>query len=129
MLYRLLANLTLLTHLGFVLFVVFGAVLVLRWPRLAWLHLPAVAWGIFIEVAGVICPLTPLENSFRRLAGESGYDGGFIEHYLIPLLYPPELTREVQFVLATLVILINLALHGALLWHSHAARRCTQAQS
>lgn len=123
MLYGVLADLTLVTHLAFVLFVVFGGVLVLRWPVLVSLHLPAVAWGIYLEVAGAICPLTPLENRFRRLAGESGYQGGFIEHYLMPLLYPPELTREGQLVLAALVILINLALYGALLWHWRHIRR------
>ncbi|MFB3818484.1 MAG: DUF2784 domain-containing protein [Candidatus Methylomirabilales bacterium] len=121
--YRLLADLTLVTHLAFVLFVVFGGVLVLRWPALVALHLPAVGWGIYLEVAGAICPLTPLENHFRRLAGESGYHGGFIEHYLMPLLYPPELTHEGQLVLAALVIVINLALYGAMLWCWRRTRR------
>ena len=113
--YRLLADLLVLVHLGFVLFVVLGGLLVLRWPRLAWLHLPAAAWGAFIEAVGWICPLTPLENLLRRHAGDAGYAGGFIEHYIITLLYPPGLTRTVQFVLTAAVVAINLAVYAALL--------------
>lgn len=107
MIYRLLADLVFLAHLAFVLFVVLGGIAVWWKPRLAWLHLPAVAWGALIEFAGWICPLTPWEQSLRRLAGENGYSGGFVEHYLFPLLYPEGLTRDVQIVLGMLVLAIN----------------------
>lgn len=107
MIYRLLADFVFLAHLAFVLFVVLGGVAVWRTPRLAWLHLPAVAWGALIEFAGWICPLTPWEQSLRVLAGEQGYSGGFVEHYLVPILYPAALTRDIQIVLGVLVLLIN----------------------
>lgn len=107
MIYRLLADLVFLAHLAFVLFVVLGGIAVWWKPKLAWLHLPAVAWGALIEFAGWICPLTPWEQSLRRLAGENGYSGGFVEHYLFPLLYPEGLTRDVQIVLGVLVLAIN----------------------
>ena len=107
MIYRLLADLVFLAHLAFVLFVVLGGIAVWWRPKLAWLHLPAVAWGALIEFAGWICPLTPWEQSLRRLAGEQGYSGGFVEHYLFPLLYPEGLTRDVQIVLGVLVLAIN----------------------
>lgn len=107
MTYRLLADLVFLAHLAFVLFVVLGGIAVWWRPGLAWLHVPAVAWGALIEFAGWICPLTPWEQSLRRLAGERGYSGGFVEHYLFPLLYPEGLTRDVQVALGALVLLIN----------------------
>jgi len=113
--YRLLADLLVLIHLGFVLFVVLGGLLVLRRPRLAWLHLPAAAWGAFIEAVGWICPLTPLENALRQHAGDAGYAGGFIEHYIIAVLYPPGLTRNIQFVLTGIVVIVNLAVYALLL--------------
>ena len=100
-----------LLHLLFVVFVALGALLVLRYPWLAMLHLPAVAWGAWIEITGSACPLTFLENDLRRRAGESGLRGGFIEHYLYPILYPPGLTRPVQWLLAAIVIIGNLALY------------------
>ena len=113
--YRVLANVVVVVHIAFVLFVVFGGLLVLRNPRLAWLHLPAAAWGVMIEFAGWTCPLTPLENEFRLRGGEAGYSGGFIEHYLLPILYPTGLTRGAQFVLGSLVLVLNLALYALLL--------------
>lgn len=103
-------------HLAFVLFVVLGGLLVLRWPRVAWVHLPAAAWGVAIELAGWICPLTPLEVRLRRLGGGAGYAGGFVETYLLPVLYPRGLTREVQVVLAALVVAVNLVVYTAALW-------------
>ena len=115
MIYRLLADLVFLAHLAFVLFVVLGGIAVWRMPRLAWLHLPAVAWGALIEFAGWICPLTPWEQSLRRLAGDRGYSGGFVEHYLTPLLYPEGLTRDVQVVLGALVLAINLVAYALIL--------------
>jgi hypothetical protein len=107
MIYRLLADLVFLAHLAFVLFVVLGGIAVWWKLRLAWLHLPAAAWGVLIEFAGWICPLTPWEQSLRRLAGEQGYSGGFVEHYLFPLLYPEGLTRDVQIALGVVVLAIN----------------------
>ena len=102
----------LLLHLAFVLFVVFGALLVARWPRLAWLHLPAAAWGFYIEASGRGCPLTTLENLLRMRAGQAGYGESFDEHYLLPLIYPGSLTRELQLALAAGVVGINLLLYG-----------------
>ncbi len=88
-------------------FVVLGGIVVFHVPKLAWLHLPAVAWGALIEFAGWICPLTPLEQSLRALAGERGYAGGFVEHYLLPILYPAGLTREIQIGLGLAVLIVN----------------------
>lgn len=112
MFYRLLADLTVLLHGAFVLFVVAGGLLALWKVRWAWVHVPAALWGAYVELAGRICPLTPLENHFRQLAGERGYAGGFIEHYLIPLMYPAGLTRHTQLILGAVVIAINLAIYG-----------------
>ena len=114
--YRLLADLTLILHAGFVAFVMLGALLVLRWPRVAWIHLPAVLWGAGIEFLGGVCPLTPLENHWRRLAGGDGYAGGFVEHYVVPILYPDGLTRRVQVVLGVLVLMVNVAVYAWVLW-------------
>ncbi|MEX0733931.1 MAG: DUF2784 domain-containing protein [Steroidobacteraceae bacterium] len=111
MIYRFLADAVLVLHLAFILFVVLGGLVVLRAPRLAWLHLPAVVWGACIEIFGWICPLTPLENRLRALGGEDGYAGGFIEHYLTALIYPAGLTRNLQFLLGALVVAINLAVY------------------
>lgn len=122
LIYRLLADATVVAHLAFVLFVVGGGLLVLRWPRLAWLHLPAAIWGAFIEFAGWICPLTPLENWLRRRGGEQGYDVSFVEHYLIPVLYPEALSREMQWMLGSLVLVINLTVY-ALVFRRHARIR------
>lgn len=108
MIHSLLADAVLLLHLAFIMFVVLGAFLVRRFPRLIWLHLPAVAWGALIELAGWICPLTPLENHLRRLGGEAGYEGGFIGHYLLPLVYPEALSRQLQVALGIGVIVINI---------------------
>lgn len=115
MIYRFLAGCVVAFHLGFVLFVVLGGLLALRWPRVAWLHLPAAVWGAFVEFSSVICPLTPLENRLRRLGGEDGYSGGFIAHYMIPVLYPSGLTRGTQIVLGVFVVLLNVTVY-AILW-------------
>lgn len=115
MLFRILADVVVVIHFGFVVFVTLGALLVLRWRRLAWVHVPAAIWGAGIEFLGGICPLTPLEVRLRRLAGEAGYSGGFIEHYLLPVLYPGGLTREVQITLGVLVLAVNLGIYGWIL--------------
>lgn len=112
MIYRALADVVLVLHLAFVLFVVLGGLLVLRWRWVAFLHVPAAIWGILIEYAGWICPLTPLENSLRRLGGEAGYSGGFIQHYIQPVLYPSGLTRGTQIALGTLALVVNLIAYG-----------------
>jgi hypothetical protein len=109
--YRILVAIVVGFHLGFVLFVVLGGLLVLRWPRLAWLHLPSAVWGALIEFAGWICPLTPLENHLRRAGGTAEYAGGFVEHYLLPVLYPVGLTRSAQYVLGAGVVLVNVAVY------------------
>jgi len=113
--YRLLADLLVLLHFAFVLFVVLGGMVVLRHPRLAWVHLPAAAWGATIEFTGWICPLTPWEQSLRRLGGQAGYAGGFVEHYLLPLLYPSGLTASRQLVLGIFVVAVNVVIYLAVL--------------
>jgi hypothetical protein len=120
--YGLLAEVVLLAHAAFVVFVVLGGLLVLRWPRLAWIHLPVVAWGAGIEFAGGICPLTPLENHLRALAHEQGYAGGFVEHYVFGLLYPEGLTRELQIVLGLGVLALNGAVYAWLWYRRRQAR-------
>lgn len=114
MAYRILADLVVGVHAVFVVFVVAGGLLVLRWPWVAGAHLPAVVWGALIEFRGWVCPLTPLEKSLRASAGQAGYEGGFIEHYLLPVLYPAGLTRGVQLVLGSLVVVVNLLVYGML---------------
>lgn len=109
--YWLLANALVLLHLVFILFVVGGGLLVAWKKSFVWLHLPAAIWGALIEFMGWICPLTPLENHFRRLSGTSGYEGGFIEHYLLPLIYPETLTAATQYVLGGLVLAINFLIY------------------
>ncbi len=110
-----LADLVVLLHLAFILFVMLGGLLVLRRRRLMWLHLPVVAWGAAIEFVGWVCPLTPLENHLRAAAGEAGYSGGFVAHYLIPLIYPEGLTRELQWLLGALVLLVNALVYWRVL--------------
>ena len=113
--YSLLADLTLVVHFAFVIFVVVGGLLVLRWPRVAWAHIPAAVWGALIEFGGWVCPLTPLENEFRRRAGEAAYGGGFVERYLLPVIYPGAMTRTVQVTLGVLVIAVNALIYGVVL--------------
>jgi hypothetical protein len=117
MLFGWLADLVVVLHASFVLFVVGGGLLALRRPRLACVHLPAAVWGVLIEFGGWLCPLTPLENWLRRRGGGTGYAGGFVEHYVLPVLYPSGLTRGVQLSLGLIVLAVNGAVYGYLLRH------------
>jgi len=116
MFYRLAADAVVLLHLGFVVFVVAGGLLVFRWRRVALLHLPAVVWAVLLEFRGWLCPLTPLELSLRASGGQAGYSGGFVEHYILPVLYPAELDSTLQIALGSFVIVINVVLYSWLLW-------------
>lgn len=107
-----------LVHLLFIVFVLLGGLLVVRWHGLVWLHLPAVAWGVVVEVLHLQCPLTPLENSLRRAAGEAGYSGGFIEHYLLAIIYPAGLTPQIQLWLGAVVMLVNALVYGVVICRS-----------
>jgi hypothetical protein len=109
--YALAADAVLVLHLGFVLFVGLGGLLALRWPRIAWIHIPSAVWGAAIEFAGWICPLTPIENDLRARAGESPYTGDFVARYLLPLIYPEGLTRDAQIVLGLGVVILNTAIY------------------
>jgi len=109
---RLAADALLIAHLAFIVFVLAGGLLVLHRRIWAAVHLPAVAWGAFAELTGTVCPLTPLENSLRRAAGSTGYEGSFIEHYLVPLIYPAALTPRVQLVLGLVVLLVNAPVYA-----------------
>lgn len=122
MLYRLLADLVVGLHFAFVLFVVLGGLFALRWPRAAWFHIPTAIWGAGIEFVQGVCPLTPLENRFRHLGGEAGYAGGFVEHYLWPVLYPAGLSQNVQLGLGIFVVLLNLVIY-TVVWRRRARRR------
>ena len=118
--YQILADALLVVHAGFVVFVVLGGALVWLRPRAAWLHVPAVIWGVGIEWSGAICPLTPLEQWLRLQAGAGGYEGTFIAHYVWPLLYPTALTRSDQLVLGALALAVNAVAYGWL-WHRRQA--------
>jgi Protein of Unknown function (DUF2784) len=114
MVYRLLADCVVLVHVAFVAFVVLGGFLTWRWRSLVWAHVPCALWGMAIEYGGWVCPLTPLENALRSRAGLAGYAGGFVEHYILPVLYPASLSRPSQAVLGTLVLIVNLVAYGVL---------------
>ena len=113
--YQLLADLTVLLHFLFILFAIAGAALVVRWARLAWVHLPTVLWAVVMELAGWYCPLTPLENLLRRVGGEATYQEGFIAHYLLPVIYPTGLTRPVQITLGAGLLVFNVAMYVVVL--------------
>ncbi len=113
-----LADAALLLHLAFIAFIVLGGLLVVRWPRMVWFHLPAAAWGVLIELFNGACPLTPLENWLRLRAGEQGYSVSFVERYLLPIIYPDGLTRNVQYVLAGVVVAANVATYAFVLHRS-----------
>ena len=115
MLYGYLADIVVVAHLGFILFAVLGGTLALRWKRCAWVHLPVVLWAVLIELIGWPCPLTPLENWLRDKGGQAGYETGFIEHYLLPVIYPGGMTRNVQIVLGVFVLAVNLTVYAWIL--------------
>jgi hypothetical protein len=108
MINRILADLVVVFHGAYVVFVVLGALLALKWPKVLWVHAPAAIWGVLIEYAGWVCPLTPLENRLRALAGEAGYSGDFIEHYILRALYPHGLTPTVRYTLGTFALVVNV---------------------
>jgi len=122
MLYDLLATAIVLLHFSFVLFVVGGGLLLYKWPWLAWLHLPAVIWAALLEFNSWVCPLTPLEQQLRSAAGQAGYSGGFVDHYLLALLYPVGLDGNMQVILGSLVVVINVLVYGVLGWHRKGRR-------
>jgi hypothetical protein len=121
MFYRVLADAVVVIHLAFAVFAVIGGALVLRWRRYAWIHVPVALWAIVIECMGWVCPLTPLENRFRQKAGTIGYETGFIEHYILPVLYPTGLTRGTQIALGLFVLVVNLGIYG---WVVYRIRKC-----
>ena len=108
----LLAELIVILHLLFIVFAMFGGFLVIKWPRLMWLHIPFVAWGALTEFLGLICPLTPLEIWLRQKAGADPYQGGFISHYLVPLIYPPGLTPGMQWLLGGGLVIFNISIYA-----------------
>jgi len=108
---RVAGDAVVVVHLLFIAFVVGGGALVLAWPRIGWLHLPAVIWAAYVEFTATICPLTPLENALRLRAGQAGYEGGFVEHYVIPIIYPAGLTPHVQLILGAVVVAVNLVFY------------------
>ena len=109
--WRLLADVVVVVHALFIVFVVAGGLLALRWRWMAFVHLPVAVYGVVIELVGFTCPLTPLEKALRRRAGSAGYDGGFVEHYVIPLVYPGEFTSGVKIVLALLIVAVNVVVY------------------
>lgn len=125
MLYRIAADGLVLFHLSFIVFVLFGGLLVLKWYRVALLHLPAATWGVMVEVLHLPCPLTYWENLMRHAAGQTEYAGGFIEHYVWPIIYPARLTPQIQLALGSVVLVINLLVYGRLIrqWKLRRAAR------
>jgi len=115
MLYQTLATLVALLHGAFILFVIIGGAAVLRWPKLAWIHLPAAIWGMLIEFAGWYCPLTSIENALLRRAGLAGYSDGFVAHYLFAVIYPNGLTRGMEVAIGAFVLIVNLGVYARLL--------------
>ncbi len=120
--YRLLADAVVLVHAAFVVFVILGGFFTLRWRRIVWAHIPAAIWGVLIEYAGWICPLTPLEHLLRARAGEAAYSGDFIDHYVLRVLYPSGLTPRVQVVLGSFALVVNLVAYALLIRQIRASR-------
>jgi hypothetical protein len=125
MIFRIAADAALLIHLAFILFAAAGALLVIRRPWMAFVQIPAATWGAFVEISGKVCPLTYLENYFLIRAGQSGYTESFVDHYLLSLIYPADLTREIQYLLASVVVLFNLVIYCCLIYRISAGRSQT----
>ena len=123
MIYRLAADFVLITHFAFILLVVAGGLLVFRYAWFVWIHLPAACWGAFVELSGRLCPLTTLENFLRVRAGQEGYANSFVEQYILPVIYPAGLTRNIQLVLAGLVIAVNVIIYAAIVLRKKAVRQ------
>lgn len=113
--YRIAAEAVVVVHLGFILFVILGGLTLFRWPRMIWIHVPTAVWGALVELVGAPCPLTPLENRLRTAGNAEAYGGGFIDHYIMPIVYPPGLTREIQVVLGVVVLAVNFFIYFKLL--------------
>lgn len=120
--YSLLADLVVLLHFTFVLFVLFGGLLTVKWPRVMWIHGPALLWGCIVEFTGAVCPLTPLENQLRLRGGEAGYENDFVSSWLLPILYPETLTPDIQLALGAFVLLLNVAVY-TWIWRSRLINR------
>jgi hypothetical protein len=123
--YSLLANLVVLLHFTFVLFVLFGGLLTVKWPRIMWIHGPALLWACIVEFTGAICPLTPLENQLRLRAGEAGYENDFVSSWILPILYPEALTPGIQLALGAFVLVLNVAVY-AWIWRSRLLNRAAR---
>ena len=121
--YLLFADLIVILHLGFIVFAALGALLAFKWPRLVWLHLPAVIWAAITEFMGLICPLTPLENWLRQQAGADSYQTSFISHYLLPLIYPPGLTPSIQWLLGGILVMLNVLIYAWLYTYKYKQAR------
>jgi len=120
--YRLMADIVVVIHFAFTIFVLLGGILAIWWRKVVWLHIPAAVWGALIEFAGWICPLTPLENRLRVKGGEAGYPGGFVEEHILPVIYPAGLTREIQIILGIFVITVNLVIYWKVFHKSFSAK-------
>jgi hypothetical protein len=125
MFFRFLADLVVLCHLVFVLFAAAGSLLAFRWPVAAWMHVPAAVWGALVEFGGWICPLTPLENWLRLQGNKTAYSGGFIDHYIMPILYPSGLTREIQIILGLAILVVNASIYGYIILRHRLIRQKT----
>ena len=123
MIFSLLADLVILLHFGFIIFVVLGGLLVLKWSWIKFIHIPAAIYGALIEIESWVCPLTPLEVRLKMKAGEQIYEGGFIEHYIMPLIYPPGINRRIQIILASVVIIINIGIYGYILYRNNQKKK------
>jgi hypothetical protein len=121
--FAILAAFVVFAHLAFVVFATLGGLLALRWPKIAWVHLPAAAWAVFVEFSGRLCPLTPLENNLRARAGLEAYSGDFVANYIFPVLYPEGLTRRAQFIIGGVVIVTNLVAYGYVVRRRKRTRR------
>ena len=121
--YLLLADLIVILHLGFIVFASLGALLAFKWPRLVWLHLPAMIWAAITEFMGLICPLTPLENWLRQQAGADPYQSSFIAHYLLPLIYPPGLTPAIQWLLGGILVTLNMVIYIWLIRYKYKQKK------